>query len=260
MLALGAFRYFCFADEVQFELPFSPRRDSAQSEALVRAGARMLRLRFVRHRRARRYVLRLCADGAARVTIPRGGSNTEAKRFVERNAAWLERQLLRQAAQAVRPTFWRLGTEILFRGERVPLEVDGSAHAGRVRFGDERMCVPNLAGDLRPSVEWHLRNLAMKELPARVAQLAGLNGLAVRNVAVRNQRSRWGSCSRRGTVSLNWRLVQTPVFVRDYIILHELAHFKEMNHSERFWKEVERMCPEYEKAEKWLRENSRLLL
>jgi predicted metal-dependent hydrolase len=260
MLALGPCVGFCFAGEVQFELPFTPRREPAHTEAVVRAGAKMLRLRFVRHRRARRYVLRLCADGGARVTIPRGGSDAEAKRFVERNAAWLERQLLRQAAQPVRATFWPLGTEILFRGERVRLEADGGAHSGRVRFGEERVCVPNLVGDLRPAVEWHLRNLAIRELPGRVAELAGLNQLMVRNVAVRNQRSRWGSCSRRGTVSLNWRLVQTPVFVRDYIILHELAHFKEMNHSRKFWNEVERMCPQYQKAERWLKQNSRALL
>jgi len=55
--------------------------------------------------------------------------------------------------------------------------------------------------------------------------------MPVRRVTVRNQRSRWGSCSRRGTVSLNWRLLQTPAFVRDYVILHELAHLREMNHS-----------------------------
>src|SRR5262245_13077512 len=110
---------------------------------MVRAGTRMLRLRFVRHRRARRYVLRLCADGAARVTIPRGWSDVEAKRFVERNAAWLEKQLLRQAAQPVQPTFWPLGTEIFFRGERLRLEADGGVHSGRVRFGEERVCVPN---------------------------------------------------------------------------------------------------------------------
>src|SRR5438477_12462611 len=108
---------------MQFELPLSPKRES--NEALVRAGAGMLRLRFTRHRRARRYVLRLCPDGAARVTIPRGGSDAEAKRFVERNASWLEKQLLRQAAQPARPTFWPVGTEIPFRGARRHLAPDG---------------------------------------------------------------------------------------------------------------------------------------
>lgn len=81
----------------------------------------------------------------------------------------------------------------------------------------------------------------------------------LRRVIVRSQKSRWGSCSRRGTISLNWRLVQTPVYVRDYIILHELAHLRVMNHSKRFWNEVARLCPDYQKAEAWLKRNSELL-
>jgi predicted metal-dependent hydrolase len=93
-----------------------------------------------------------------------------------------------------------------------------------------------------------------------VLELAGLHHLPVQRVTVRNQRSRWGSCSRRGTISLNWRLVQTPCFVRDYLVLHELAHLKEMNHSKRFWGEVARLCPDYPEAERWLKQHSRLLM
>jgi predicted metal-dependent hydrolase len=245
---------------MQFELPFISRRLHPAAETALRAGTRTVRLRLVRHRRARRYVLRLCPDGAARVTIPRGGSDAEAKRFAQRNAAWIERQLLRQASQPVRPTFWPLGTAILFRGEQVTLVPDGDIHSNRVRFGNEVVCVPNMFGDLRPAIEWHLRQVATWELPARTAELAGCHEFTVKNVVVRNQRSRWGSCSRRGTISLNWRLLQTPTFVRDYIILHELAHLKEMNHSRRFWKEVARICPEFEIAERWLKQHSRSLL
>jgi hypothetical protein len=81
----------------------------------------------------------------------------------------------------------------------------------------------------------------------------------VRRVTVRNQRSRWGSCSRRGTISLNWRILQAPPAVRDYLILHELMHLREMNRSARFWREVERACPDYKQAERWLKHHSALL-
>jgi predicted metal-dependent hydrolase len=83
--------------------------------------------------------------------------------------------------------------------------------------------------------------------------------LPARRVTVRNQRSRWGSCSRHGTISLNWRLIQTPTHVQDYIILHELCHLREMNHSARFWREVERVCPNSAAAERWLNQHSALL-
>jgi predicted metal-dependent hydrolase len=90
-------------------------------------------------------------------------------------------------------------------------------------------------------------------------ELAALHGIEVGRVSVRNQRSRWGSCSRRGTISLNWRLIQTPERVRDYIILHELAHRRHMNHSPRFWQEVEWLCPDYLEAERWIKRHGRWL-
>ena len=104
-----------------------------------------------------------------------------------------------------------------------------------------------------------MRKLASRELPARALELATQHGLVFSKVTVRNQRTRWGSCSVKGAISLNWRLVQTPESVRDYIILHELAHLRQMNHSTRFWREVARICPDYEAAAHWLKRNSRIL-
>ena len=220
---------------------------------------------FVRHPRARRYVLRLCPDGSARVTIPRRGSWAEGRRFANRNVRWLEKQLLRQANRPVKAREWTSGTEILFRGEKVRLDLSVLPQRCEVRFADQvipihRLATCNLplATNLRPVVEKHLWALATKELQVRVAELAREHQFVVRRVSVRNQRSRWGSCSRHGTISLNWRLIQTPPFVRDYIILHELAHLKEMNHSRRFWREVARLCPDFAQAERWLKQHSDL--
>jgi predicted metal-dependent hydrolase len=244
---------------VQLEWLFGPRQPAPPDDHLLVAGTRRVRLCFVRNRRARRYILRLRPDGAARVTVPRGGSLAEAKRFAERNMAWLEQQLLRQALQPRRPLPWPLGTEILFRGQALRLESGENGQAGLVRFGDETVAIADAGGDLRPAIEQHLRRLAARELPARVFELATPHQLPVRRVTVRSQRTRWGSCSRRGTISLNWRLVQTPPFVRDYLVLHELAHLNEMNHSRRFWSEVARLCPDFREAERWLKQHSGLL-
>ena len=229
----------------------------APGDLLVVAGKRVPLL-LIRNPRARRYVLRLRPDGTARVTIPRGGSVSEARRFVQRNLAWLEAQLQRASAPPRAPTEWRPGAEILFRGEQTRLEAAANGEP-TVCFGPEKLNGINLAADLRPVIEGHLRRLAERELPPRVLEFAAGHQLAVRRVTVRNQRSRWGSCSRRGTISLNWRLVQTPPFVCDYIILHELMHLREMNHSRRFWRQVETVCPGYRVAEQWLKSHSRLL-
>jgi len=214
---------------------------------------------MVRNPRARRYLLRLRPDGTARVTIPRGGSAAMAQQFVERHVTWLERELKRLQTQTRRPAAWTIGTEILLRGEMIRIEPGSDCEPKTARIGSETILVSDAATDLRPTIEGRLRQLAGRELPARLLELAARHGLTVRRITVRNQKSRWGSCSRRGTISLNWRLIQTPAFVCDYICLHELMHLRQMNHSAAFWREVERACPDYRTAERWLKENPGLL-
>jgi predicted metal-dependent hydrolase len=244
--------------QLEFHLPARLPAPKTGAESVV-VGARTIPLWLARHPRARRYVLRLRRDGIARVTIPRGGSAAEARRFVERNLPWLERQLLRQALHPTGPRSWGVGSEIFFRGRLVRLEAV-AGEGNTIALEAERVRVAGVAGeDLRPDVERHLWRLAARELPPRVLELARPHQYQVRRITVRNQRSRWGSCSRRGTVSLNWRLVQAPEFVRDYIILHELAHLRHPNHSRRFWDEVARLCPGFAQAEAWLKEHSALL-
>jgi predicted metal-dependent hydrolase len=244
---------------MQFELPFGFARLQRPDKNWLLVGELPLRLDLVRNRRARRYVLRLAHDGTARVAIPRGGSETEARRFAQRNVPWLERQLLRQALRPSVSSVWREGSEILFRGERTPLRAVSSGNDLRVMFADQALTLHGGTANWRPAVERYIWLLAKQELPARVMELAAQHQITFQRVTVRNQRSRWGSCSRHGTISLNWRLLQTTGLVRDYIILHELAHRKEMNHSVRFWREVERLCPAWQEAEKWLKQHPELL-
>ena len=231
-----------------FKFQTTPKND------LMQVGSRSVPLLFVHHPRARRYLLRLRPDGVARVTIPRRGSIKAARDFASRNIAWLEQQFQLQANQPKTSSTWDFGTEIYFRGELIRIETED----GKIRLGSERIKIPD-AEDLRPAIQNHLRKLATKELSIRVMELALLHGINVSRVTVRNQKSRWGSCSRKGTISLNWRLIQTPVFVSDYIILHELAHRRHMNHSDKYWQEVARLCPNYLEAEQWLKAHRELL-
>ena len=211
---------------------------------------------MVQNPRARRYLLRLRPDGVARVTIPRRGTISAARDFASRNVRWLERQFQRLADQPKNTAEWKVGTEIYFRGELARIEMDAN---GSILFGTEQILVSDASADLRPAIQKHLRKLASQELSHRVTELAALHDVNVSRVSVRNQKSRWGSCSRKGTISLNWRLIQSPNFVRDYIILHELAHREQMNHSRNFWREVERLCPEYLLAERWLKKHAKIL-
>jgi len=241
---------------VIFDRIFRHKTVPERTPQALQVGTRSVPLLMVHHPRARRYLLRLRPDGTVRVTIPRRGTISAAREFAVRNSGWLEEQFQRLATIPKSPAKWQVGTEILFRGEPFRIESDAD---GSICFDTERLKVTNSSTDLRPTVQKHLHQLAAHELTGRVMELASAHGIEVSRISVRNQKSRWGSCSRRGTISLNWRLIQTPAFVRDYIILHELAHRKQLNHSDKFWQEVERLCPDYLKAEKWLKRNASLL-
>jgi hypothetical protein len=101
-----------------------------------------------------------------------------------------------------------------------------------------------------------LRNFAKRYLPERVYKLADKYNFKVNNISVRNQKTRWGSCSARGNLSFNFNLVQYKKEIIDYVIVHELCHLKEMNHSIKFWLLVEKICPDYKAFRKELKKHS----
>jgi predicted metal-dependent hydrolase len=155
---------------------------------------------------------------------------------------------------------WVAGTTVLLRGSTVPLEV-GQVATGKARvpLGDVTFALDATApADLRPVVEQQLRELAVRELSSRVQELAAAHGFHPVALSIRNQRSRWGACSPSGRLTLNWRLIQMPPAIRDYVILHELAHLQHLNHSARFWQKLARLCPEYKESRAWLSANARL--
>lgn len=206
-------------------------------------------LDYVRRRGARRYILRLLDDGTLRVTVPWWGTKREAREFVQSQQAWIARQITKREGRAAER--WTIGAEIVVDGRPHRLEDGGE---GRVVVDGATVSVaPPNGRALKADVQAWLRQKAAASLPGEVLSLAAQHDIDVTRVSIRNQASRWGSCSRRGTISLNWRLVQTPPFVREYVLLHELMHRRELNHSARFWRHVAAACPRYVEARRWLR-------
>jgi predicted metal-dependent hydrolase len=206
---------------MQLPLNLEPRTPNPELRTLNQEpGTSNPVLVFVRHPRARRYLIRVTDAGTVRVTVPRWGSKREAAAFAEREHAWIETQLR----------------------ERERRTANGAAGS------------PNDEPHASPRA---LLERARKELPPRLLELAARHGLTVTRVSIRNQRWRWGSCSRNGHICLNWRLVTMPEEVRDYVLIHELMHLKRMDHSPKFWKLVAEACPGYQDARLWLRRASR---
>jgi predicted metal-dependent hydrolase len=210
---------------------------------------------FRRSARARNYRLSLGRDGVAVATIPSRGTLREAERFVELNLAWLERARQRQRRRPRAPDTWTVGTRVLWRGQLEEIRVAAAGEKPSVCLGADVFRVSSLEGDLKPALVSRFTRLAKVELPARAWELAAHTRMGLMRVSVRDQRSRWGSCTAEGAISLNWRLILTPENVRDYIIHHELMHLREMNHSQRFWDCVEEVYPGWREAEAWIKRN-----
>jgi predicted metal-dependent hydrolase len=137
----------------------------------------------------------------------------------------------------------------------------GGSKPEAVRFAErhmawaERQRTRILEGRRPAAVDQELRVRAALELPPHIHALAERHHLTVNRVTIRNQRSRWGSCSSRGHITLNFRLMLMPPEVREYILIHELMHLEQANHSIRFWRLVEAACPGFREAERWLRKH-----
>jgi len=212
----------------------------------IEIAGRDVPITVVRHRMARRYVVRIDQDGSVRLTVPRGASIAGGLAFANRQADWIARERHRGLERAAP---WEPGTQLWLRGRQVAIAIE----AGDVRAGDESLGRPGPGASLRDYVETTLRARAATELVARTTGLAAEHGLEISGVVVRDQRSRWGTCSPARKISLNWRLIQMPPAVSDYVIYHELMHLRQPNHSRKFWREVEKVCAGWRDAERWLR-------
>ena len=179
-------------------------------------------IRIIRSDR-RTLSLQVRRDGEVLVRAPRRASLAEIESFVRKNAGWLQKHI-----------------------ELVEKERKAAA-----------------ASPVEPLSMEEIRKLAdeaLRVIPNRVAHYAPLVGVRYGRITIRNQRTRWGSCSSKGNLNFNCLLMLAPPEVLDYVVVHELCHRKEMNHSPRFWAEVERVIPSYKTYEKWLKtEGSHLM-
>lgn len=221
--------------------------------ALLALGAEQLEVVFRRHAKARRLVLRLNPEGtAALVTVPPGVSRTQALDFARRSSAWLEQRLEQRGDNiALRP-----GSIIPLRGQGHEIRHIASRRGTVV--ADPAAAIIYVPGESahvpRRLLDW-LKAAARQELAEASRKYAGAMQVSYRRITIRDQRSRWGSCSAAGDLSYSWRLILTPGFVLDYVAAHEVAHLKHMDHGQGFWRLVIGQCPHASKARKWLAAN-----
>ncbi|MDD2920895.1 MAG: SprT family zinc-dependent metalloprotease [Anaerolineales bacterium] len=198
-------------------------------------------------------------DGSLTVRAPMRAPRYLIDQFIQQKADWIIRA--QEKIKSAPPTpakLYRDGEKFLYLGALYDLKLI-SAHRAALQFDNGF----TLRRDAQHKAEalftrWY-KERALEVITERVEHYVRQFGFAPKRVKISSAKTRWGSCSHDGSLNFTWRLVMAPLDVIDYVVLHELAHLRVKNHSPKFWKVVEEICPEYKKWRKWLKENGERL-
>ncbi len=212
--------------------------------------------------RSKRRTLSLEINDQAKLIVraPSNASNKEIHYFIEKKRKWIEKIQTRiqvQVDQTEQISF-KPGDLLYYLGDRYPLTLT-SNRSDILYLDDQFYLAPHYQAYAKSAfINWYQQR-ANAIIPMRVEFYAQKTGLHFQRIRISSARKRWGSCSSQGSISINWRLIMTPINVLDSVIIHELAHLKELNHSKRFWNIVETNMPTYHQANRWLRDHEFLL-
>jgi predicted metal-dependent hydrolase len=207
--------------------------------------------------RARRLSLRVdAASRGVELVLPRRFAADTAIGFVARHRGWIEARLA--AMPAAQPLADGAIVPVFGVPHRIRRVIDPTAPT--VAIGDGEIRVRGDPAHLPRRVTDYLKALARRDFAERARALAARLGKSVTRVGVRDPKSRWGSCSSRGSLSFSWRLVLAPESVIDYVVAHEVAHLVEMNHGPRFWRLVATLVPDVDKSRAWLKRHRNELM
>jgi predicted metal-dependent hydrolase len=208
-----------------------------------------------RSARARRVRVRVDPDAGVEVVLPSRAARREAAAAVAELRPWIERRLAEAAAARARNAS-PAGT-VPYLGAALRLKPEPGR--SRVHRRGDVLLVPS-RGDVDAAIERWYRGRARAEIAPRLDAATEQLGRPYTALSIRNQRTRWGSCSSKGAMSFNWRLLLAPEPVLDYVVWHEACHLVVMDHSRRFWGLLERHLPGYREPRRWLRANGSALV
>jgi predicted metal-dependent hydrolase len=218
------------------------------------AGAHEIPYTVRRSSRARRVRVNVHAHTGVEVVLPARAPERAAAAAVSELRPWIERRL--KEARDVRDRLAARAGTVPYLG--TPLELVPQAGRSRVHRAGDRLLVPD--GDPRPALERFFRRSARAEIAPRLDRASELAGSSYTALDIRAQRTRWASCSASGRMSFNWRLLLAPEHVLEYVVWHEVCHLQVLDHSQRFWKLVERHWPSYRDEREWLRRHGATLV
>ena len=195
-----------------------------------------------------------------RVRAPRRLSDSRLRDLVIERTPWIEARLREQAERPeVKPKEYVSGETFSYLGRNYRLKViAGESHPVRLKQGYLVVLAPEGEGqqrEVKGRLESWYRANAEELLRDKTERMAKLIEVAPRSVSVRNYKSRWGSCSSSGDITYNWKIIMAPHHIVDYVVVHELCHLLEHNHSPRYWRHVARFIPDWKERRDWLKHN-----
>ena len=205
-----------------------------------------------RRKGTRRMTLRMHpVTRALTLSLPMRGSLREAERFLREKQSWIAKQL----SKLPETVPFADGSVIPILGELYRI-VHQPSTRGVVKRVEDQIIISGAAEHLPRRLRDWLKQELKREATAIAMEKAAILGVKVRRVGVRDTSSRWGSCSSNGHLSFSWRLMLSPREVMGYVVAHEVAHLREMNHSAKFWARVSEICPDWERHYAWLRDHN----
>jgi predicted metal-dependent hydrolase len=218
---------------------------------------------LIRRKKRRRTIsLRIKEDGKIVIYAPHHTPKWEIEKFIKEKQIWIVNKISEKEKQIkeAEKTFLS-GERFLYLGEWYPLEIHEFDHKEpplRLSFGKFILNKDHIEGARDLFIKWYKRE-AKEKIVGRIDYYSHRLHLFPRGIRITNARSRWGSCSRDNRLSFSWRIIMASLTVIDYILIHELVHIREKNHSKRFWTTLESILPDYRKHRLWLKENGHLL-
>lgn len=218
-----------------------------------------------RSSRAKRLRISIGSDRRFKITVPKRAFSFQIVHFLKKNEPWISKQIRRLEKESqLRPALnYHSGDQVYYFGEALTLRIiPHSLKRAKVKVRDDYLEVysdSTNALQIRAAIEKFYRKKAEEVIHDRLQYFNETYQFKYHRVSFRNQKTRWGSCSAAGNLSFNWRLIMAPIEVLDYVVVHELCHLKELNHSSRFWAQVARAIPDYKERKKWLKTNHYLL-
>jgi predicted metal-dependent hydrolase len=213
-------------------------------------------------RRTRSLALKLDKQGQVIAMTPMATQLYELERFIRSRNEWIYSQLTQFKKLEAKKRESR-GQILWFMGDQLAIELQRGAK-NKIQAGPESIQIttrqPLDESKLDRRLNNWLRAQADQELPRRLDLLSRQTGMQGSGLQIKSYTARWGSCRHDGLIQLNWKLIKTPPEVINYVIIHELSHLHNFNHSPAFWAQVAQHCPAYKRNREWLKENGRLLI